>query len=211
MKNLKVKVCGMRDPQNILDLATLGPDFMGFIFYAKSPRNVLAFENKETIRQLPAFINKTGVFVDESAANIEKYVGEFDLNTVQLHGHETPETCAYLKTKNLRIIKAFGLHPDFDFNSILAYQDHIDLFLFDTKAPGHGGSGEKFDWRVLEKYNQRVPFFIAGGLSSDNLSDLDQLKNMNLYGIDLNSKFEVMPGFKNIENLKKIIRPNEAT
>ncbi len=206
MKSLKIKVCGMRENQNILDLAALKPDFMGFIFYNKSPRNVLIFKNSKEILNLPKTIKKTGVFVDETFENILEYVSEFNLDFVQLHGSESPDFCQKIKSKGIGVIKAFGIDKTFSFKQTVKYEKSVDFFLFDTKGKEHGGNGFKFDWSILKNYNQKIPFLLAGGIAIENIEDLIELKELNISGLDVNSKFEIIPGLKDISNLKLLFQ-----
>lgn len=196
----------MRENQNILDLAALKPDFMGFIFYNKSPRNVLIFKNLKEILNLPKTIKKTGVFVDETFENILEYVSEFNLDFVQLHGSESPDFCQKIKSKGIGVIKAFGIDKTFSFKQTVKYEKSVDFFLFDTKGKEHGGNGFKFDWSILKNYNQKIPFLLAGGIAIENIEDLIELKELNIAGLDVNSKFEIIPGLKDISNLKLLFQ-----
>lgn len=209
-KTLEIKVCGMRNTQNILDVAALKPDYMGFIFFEKSPRNVTETASLETILSLPKEIKKVGVFVNESLENIVKTVRTFGLCTVQLHGNESPAICKRLKVLKLEVWKAFSVDQNFDFEICKSYENTVDRFLFDTKGDGYGGHGKTFDWNILKKYNQRVPFMLAGGISLENLTELQLLDGLNIAGIDVNSKFENSPGDKNIEKLQTLFEKIKA-
>ena len=206
---MRVKVCGMKDPQNIRQLAELQPDYMGLIFYPKSKRYVERID-VELLDTLPETIRLTGVFVNEEMEVIIKRVIDYGLSAVQLHGAESPEFCRVLKeriveidhTKPVELIKAFGMDEGFDFSDLEPYDNVIDYFLFDTKSPMHGGSGFSFDWTILNQYKAQKPFFLSGGLSPDNLKNLIDLNLDKLYALDLNSKFELEPGLKDIESLK---------
>lgn len=209
-KTLKIKVCGMRDTQNILDVAALKPDYMGFIFFEKSPRNVSEIESLETILSLPKEIKKVGVFVNESLENIVKTVRTFGLSTVQLHGKESPDICKRLKVLKLEVWKAFSVDQNFDFETCKPYENIVDRFLFDTKGDGYGGHGKAFDWNILKKYNTKVPFMLAGGISLENLTELQLLDGLNIAGVDVNSKFENSPGDKNIEKLQTLFEKIKA-
>jgi phosphoribosylanthranilate isomerase len=210
IKTLEIKVCGMRNTQNILDVAALKPDYMGFIFFEKSPRNVTEIKSLETILSLPKEIKKVGVFVNESLENIVKTVRTFGLSTVQLHGNESTDICKRLKVLKLEVWKAFSVDQNFDFEICKPYQNTVDRFLFDTKGEGYGGHGKTFDWNILKKYNQRVPFMLAGGISLENLTELQLLDGLNIAGIDVNSKFENSPGDKNIEKLQTLFEKIKA-
>lgn len=204
-----IKVCGMREPENIQQLAELQVDYMGFIFYHASKRYAVDIK-KETLDQLPMVIKKTGVFVNESMDEIADKVIHYQLDAIQLHGHESAEFCRSLRIflhnmqteKKVEIIKAFGISEDFDFSELSNYEDFVDYFLFDTKTAEHGGSGLTFDWSVLDNYHGKKSYFLSGGLSAENLHSVKAIKDGRLYGVDLNSKFEVAPGLKNIEKLR---------
>jgi len=198
---MKIKVCGLREPDNIKAVAALSPDYMGFIFYDKSPRFAGDLP-VEALEDIPFEINKTAVFVNESADNISKLLDKYTFDFIQLHGNEQPAFCNSLREKAI-VIKAFGVSSDFDFKQLDAYKNKVDLFLFDTKTDIHGGSGKTFGWRVLDKYELDTPFFLSGGLSLDNLEEALQIDHPAFYGVDLNSQFEVSPGIKDIDKLKK--------
>jgi phosphoribosylanthranilate isomerase len=198
---MKVKVCGLKYPENINAVSVLAPDYMGFIFYAASPRFVDQMD-AETLQNLPASINKTAVFVNEKAETINMLIDKYNFNTIQLHGDESPDFCNSFRNK-VKVIKAFGLNERFDFEQLNPYINKVDLFLFDTKTATHGGSGKTFDWTILDKYQLDIPYFLSGGLSLDNLEEITNNNQPQLYGVDLNSKFEVSPGNKNIAQLAK--------
>jgi phosphoribosylanthranilate isomerase len=206
---MKIKVCGLRDPENISAVAALNPDYVGFIFYGDSPRFVGDLSS-DALKAIPAHINKTAVFVNEDAKTINDLIDEYDFDFVQLHGDETPAFCKPLRDKAI-VIKAFGVDNDFDFKQLDKYKNKVDLFLFDTKTKAHGGSGITFDWNVLDKYEMEIPFFLSGGLSLDNIEAVKSIYHPQFYGVDLNSKFEVSPGLKDIKKLEKafnIIKQN---
>lgn len=191
----------MKYVENIQQVAALQPDYLGFIFYEKSKRN---FEG--VIPKLPKSIKKTGVFVNEYVEIVVSLVEEYQLEAIQLHGDESIEYIKELKKHLLKveIIKVFGIKDDFNFEILQPYVDFVDYFLFDTKGKERGGNGVKFDWSVLEKYPYQKPFFLSGGIG---LNDLEQLQiilksNLPIYAIDVNSKFEIEPGLKNINEVK---------
>jgi phosphoribosylanthranilate isomerase len=198
---MKIKVCGLRDADNIKAVAALEPDYMGFIFYNKTPRFVDDI-GIEILNAIPAHINKTAVFVDESAKTISALIDKYNFDFVQLHGNETPAFCKALRDQAI-VIKAFGIHNEFDFSQLSKYKNKVDLFLFDAKTDIHGGSGKTFDWDILDKYDMDIPFFLSGGLSPDNLEEVKKITHPQFYGVDLNSKFEISPGMKDIEKLEK--------
>lgn len=207
---MKIKVCGMRDSENIIRLAELKPDYMGLIFYPQSSRYV---ENPDAqlLESLPDSIKLVGVFVNATIQEIVKKVNEFGLDAVQLHGSESVEFCSELRknltesgqNRQIEIFKAFGLSAEFNFEILDTYMPVCDFFLFDTKTPSHGGSGMAFDWELLAKYGGSKPYFLSGGLSPQNIYGISKFAGEYLYGVDLNSKFEIEPGLKNIDDLKK--------
>lgn len=195
----------MRESQNILALAELQPDFMGFIFFEKSARFTGEVWEKEILKSLSLNIQKIGVFVNESFEKVIKIWKDYGLDFVQLHGNETFEFCEKLKKEGLKIIKVFSVDNSFDFSATINFEGIADYFLFDTKAEGgYGGHGKAFDWNILDKYLGETPFLLAGGISLENWGDLDKIKNKNFVGIDVNSKFEISPANKNIEALKEL-------
>jgi len=201
---LGIKVCGMREPNNIRQLMTLKPDWIGFIFYPKSPRFV-GEEFDTTASQLASGAKKTGVFVNQTIDYIQSKIERYSLNALQLHGSESSEMCATLKSQGVTIIKAFSVDESLDFAPMQSYVDHVDYFLFDTKTSGHGGSGQKFDWQLLTNYPYSKPFFLSGGIDESDASTIIKLNIPQLACIDLNSKFEISPGVKNIEMLKTFL------
>jgi len=197
---MKLKVCGMRTFENIEALAALSPDYMGFIFWAPSSR----FVNKIT-PLLPKGIKKTGVFVDATIDYIETIIKEHHLQAVQLHGKETPEFCAYIKTLDVEVIKAFSIKDEFDYTTLEPYESYCDFYLFDTKGELPGGNGYGFDWSILKSYPSAKPFFLSGGIGKEEVSQILELTNTDLpiYAIDVNSKFESIPGVKKIDELEQ--------
>jgi len=197
---MKLKVCGMK--HNTLEVAALQPDYLGFIFHEDSPRN---FDND--IPKLPENIKKVGVFVDKTVEFIAGQIEKHQLDAVQLHGHESPEVCKLLKSANVEIIKVFSIKNEFDFSVLAPYEDVCDYFLFDTKGKLPGGNGYTFDWSVLNDYPSTKSFFLSGGIGLDQLENIKEFKNSPAstycYALDVNSKFEIEPGLKDIEELKK--------
>ncbi|MCX8490036.1 MAG: phosphoribosylanthranilate isomerase [Cyclobacteriaceae bacterium] len=197
---IALKVCGNRD--NILEVSSLNPDYMGFIFYEPSPRNVgVGFE----MPLLPKSIKKVGVFVNEGVERVKKLVTKFKLDFVQLHGSESVEDCKILTSFGVGVIKVFSIDTAFDFNSTVPYEGMVDYFLFDTKGKFYGGNAVSFDWNLLASYHQRVPFFLGGGLTPKNLLGLKNLPKMNLHAIDINSGVEDSPGHKDMARLEAVI------
>ncbi len=189
----------MRDLKNITNIASLKPDYMGFIFYRKSPRYVGEEYSAENMHHLPEKIKKTGVFVNASEQEISNAVARYELNAVQLHGNESVELCLMVKQMGVEVIKAFQVHKDFDFFDVKPYTEVSDFYLFDTKTKNYGGSGHKFDWSILKKYDNNKPIFLSGGITIDDVEDIKKLQHLNIYAVDINSKFEIEPALKNVE------------
>jgi phosphoribosylanthranilate isomerase len=203
--NLQIKICGMKFTENIRKIASLQPDMIGFIFYPKSPRYV---NNPKDIAQLfiPPSIKKIGVFVNETKEMILQKVKTYQLHGVQLHGDESPALCLALKQQKLKVIKAFSIASVDDIKRCALYEGFADYFLFDTKTSGHGGSGEKFNWNIINSYRGLTPFILSGGISPEDVKVILALKHVRFAGIDLNSRFEMSPGFKDDELLKVFIK-----
>jgi phosphoribosylanthranilate isomerase len=203
---MKIKICGMKFPNNINEIGALQPDYMGFIFYPKSKRFVGENFSSKSINSLPKSIKKVGVFVNESVAIVLEKATKYKLDAVQLHGNESVANCKFLKENNIEIIKAFSIDASFDFEILKAYESVCDYFLFDTKTPDYGGSGQVFDWKLLEKYTLQKPFFLSGGL---NFEVIEKIKNLNypmLVGLDFNSQLENDDFSKNIQKTTQIIQ-----
>lgn len=200
---LRLKVCGMKEKENIKQLADIQPDYIGFIFYPKSKRYIVNSLQPKVVQTIPTAIKKVGVFVNEPVENIEKMVKDYHLDFIQLHGDESSQFCKQLNRKGFQIIKAFQVHKNFDFNALDEYKEHCKYFLFDTQTPLYGGSGHKFDWQLLKNYNNEKPFFLSGGIDLDDADKILNIKKLNIHAIDINSKFEIKPGLKNIEKIKK--------
>ena len=198
----KVKVCGMRDAENIRGVEALGIDMMGFIFYPKSSRYV-----SERPEYLPTKCKRVGVFVDEDVEIIKRIADDYALDFIQLHGHESPEQISplLLRTSHLSIIKAFNIATEADLEATKRYQGFVDYFLFDTKGQSVGGNGEKFDWSILEAYNGDTPFLLSGGIGPDDAESVRAFQHPKCIGIDLNSRFEIEPGIKDIVKLKTFL------
>lgn len=202
VKNLKIKVCGMKYTANREAVEKLPVDFLGFIFYPKSKRFV--GENAES-GLFNSAKTKVAVYVDENAFEILGLAKNLNFEYVQLHGKENPKTCRLLKKQGLKVIKAFNLNEDFDFSILESYINDVDYFLFDTKTDLPGGSGIKFNWEILDKYHGEVPFFLSGGIGPEDAEAIKKLNHPQLFGIDLNSGFEDEPGVKNVKKLKQFI------
>ncbi|MEM9686423.1 MAG: phosphoribosylanthranilate isomerase [Bacteroidota bacterium] len=203
-KTIKLKVCGMKDPENIRQLAALHPDYMGFIFWPQSPR---FFDGKLPV--LPDTLKKTGVFVNAVLETIVSLTEKYQLQALQLHGQESPELCRQLKThpatQHTELIKVFSINETFKAEAIAPYETVCDYFLFDTKGKLPGGNGTAFNWEVLQDYPSKKPFFLSGGIGPEAIVHIKDILKTTLpvYAIDVNSKFEVRPGVKNITQLER--------
>jgi phosphoribosylanthranilate isomerase len=194
---MKLKICGMKNSENIVEATALLPDFMGFIFWKPSPRFFIG-----NLPELPKSIQKVGVFVDAGFTEIVNKVLQYKLDFIQLHGNETPDFCESLQKENLKIIKTFSVGIAFDFTILEAYEPVVNYFLFDTKGDAPGGNGQSFNWGILENYNSQKPIFLSGGIRLESIANLQKL-NIPIFAVDVNSKFETSPGQKNISLLQQ--------
>lgn len=200
---MKIKVCGTRDKENLENILELKPDFVGFIFYDKSPR----FVSEIPLISWPEKVKKVGVFVNEHIDKIAEIAELYHLDYIQLHGDETPEDCKAVKGLNLGVIKAFNVGEDFNFFSLEPFKEFVDYFLFDSVTANRGGSGQTFNWDLLKRYDQQVPFFLSGGIGPMHAEAMksDWVQQFHPYALDINSKFESAPGMKNIAWLSRFI------
>jgi len=195
----------MREKANIQAISQLSIDLLGLIFYEKSQRFIEAeapdFEQFLSFSDLDLL--KVGVFVNAEIPFLLEKTGEYHLDYVQLHGSESTEYCQNLKSvwPTIKIIKAFSVNDDFDFTQTKSYEPFCDLFLFDTKGKNRGGNGVKFNWNILKNYHGMRPFLLSGGIDKDDVEDIKKIEHKLLWGVDVNSGFEVEPGLKNIEDL----------
>jgi len=200
----------MRDADNIREVEQLSTvncqlsiDWMGFIFYPKSSRYVSARP-----AYLPQKCKRVGVFVNATIDDIRQHIADYSLDIVQLHGHESTDSIRSLRSlcgDVISIIKAFNIATKEDLNATTPYAGLVDYFLFDTKGPSVGGNGEKFDWSVLEAYNGDTPFLLSGGIGPDDAERILDYHHPKCIGIDLNSRFEIEPGIKDITKLKTFL------
>ena len=217
---MKIKVCGMREEENVEALLQLPIDYIGFIFYKNSARNVpkgalidwIANKQKQFNN-----IQRVGVFVNSEIDFVLNKVHDYQLDYVQLHGEESAEYCAEIQSfwdmstvRRAKLIKVFAVDDDFNFGFTKAYEPHCSYFLFDTKGPKRGGNGQKFDWELLKEYEGETPFFLSGGIDEDSADRILSLNLEQLVGIDVNSKFETAPGLKDIDKLKPFVEAIKA-
>ncbi len=209
-RNFLIKICGMREAENIREVEQLSTvncqlsiDWMGFIFYPKSSRYVSARP-----AYLPQKCKRVGVFVDATIDDIRQHIADYSLDIVQLHGHESTDSIRSLRSlcgDAISIIKAFNIATKEDLEATTSYEGLVDYFLFDTKGPSVGGNGEKFDWSVLEAYNGDTPFLLSGGIGPDDAERILDYHHPKCIGVDLNSRFEIEPGIKDITKLKTFL------
>ncbi len=197
-----LKICGMTNRCNIDEILELKPDYLGFIFYSKSPRYVVGKTDNSYIGTISERTITTGVFVDEDIDTILSIAAQYGLRAVQLHGSESPQMCEQIKSSGLTVIKAFAVATADDFGITDKYKTAADYFLFDTKTEQHGGSGVSFDWKVLNAYKGSTPYFLSGGISPENIADACKTE---CYAIDINSRFEAEPGIKNTQLIKETL------
>lgn len=193
----------MRDEANIRQLSQLPIHFMGFIFYPQSPRYAGEMPVR-AVQQVAQHIKKVGVFVNAPVDEAMTFYDRYRLDLVQLHGSESPDYCFTLKKKGIPVVKSFAA-KDIALSQVSSYQHACDYLLFDTPTRQHGGSGKKFDWSLLQQIELPLPFFLSGGLGPGDVKDVQQFNHPQFYAIDLNSRFEIQPGLKDIELIKRFI------
>jgi phosphoribosylanthranilate isomerase len=206
---MRIKVCGMTQVQQVNELNAMGVEFAGFIFYPKSPRYVFKHIPAIEIKRIKGNINKVGVFVNAEVNEILRTIDDCGLYVVQLHGDETPRYCESI-SDYITVVKAFRLSDTDNIEWMIKdYQDVVDMFLFDTEGAGYGGTGKKFNWEKLKGINIRKPYFLSGGIEPN---DVDLIKNFtqepvskNLFSLDINSKFEISPGVKDMDLVRNFV------
>ena len=202
---MQIKICGMKYPENILEVSTLLPDYLGFIFYLKSPRFADRLD-LSVLNSLPKNIKKVGVFVNESLENILTCIEKYNLDAVQLHGADNKKLCREIKEEaKTMVIKVFPIMASYNLKVTKDYEEVADLFLFDTKTDLYGGSGQKFNWNILHDYQGEKDFLLSGGISADDVKAIRKIEHPKMIGVDLNSRFEIKPGLKNVEMLRNFI------
>jgi phosphoribosylanthranilate isomerase len=207
---MRIKVCGMTSTEQVLQLDEMGVEFAGFIFYPKSPRYVYKFMPRPEIKKIKGKgINKVGVFVNATVEEVLQTVDDCGLHLVQLHGDETPKYCEKI-ANYVGVVKAFRLREEDNVLwKVKDYMDIADMFLFDTEGAGYGGTGKQFDWNILRGLQIGKPFFLSGGIGPEDAEKLAQFAKepvaKDLFSIDVNSKFEITPGIKDMEKLTTFI------
>jgi phosphoribosylanthranilate isomerase len=201
---MKIKICGMRDPENIRQILEFEPDYLGFIFYEKSSRFVTEVQMKKIIKLNFGETERVGVFVNETLEKILEFADKGYFDIVQLHGNESPEMVKKLKEEGIEVIKVFSVDDNFDAKILSKYAE-ADYFLFDTKGKLPGGNGQKFNWDVLEKSKIKKPFFLSGGLDVEDVKVAEKFGSKTLFGLDFNSKLEKEPGLKDENKIKLVI------
>jgi len=209
---VKIKICGITQKENMLEVAALLPDYMGFIFYEKSPRNVSGKIDELPLSKPPASIRKVAVFVNKPLEEAKRIILKYGFDRVQLHGDESPDYCRRLQ-ETVPVIKAFGITnklPD----ELTAYDNCCDYFLFDTRGKNAGGTGITFDHNILKDYIMTKPFFLAGGIGPEHAQNGtlgDVLSHPSLYALDINSRFETSQGIKDVGLIEKFIEGERKT
>lgn len=200
---MQLKVCGMRDSENIRQLLALKPDYMGFIFFEKSLRYVGDDLDENLLKSFPNFIQKAGVFVNAPIEYLKEQVRKYELDLVQLHGDEPVDYVAELYALGIRVMKVFPVGASFS-PELSRYKPFVEFFLFDTKGQARGGTGKTFDWKLLKDYDLDCPFFLSGGIGLENVKNLSSLEGLPVHAIDVNSRFEQAPGLKDIEMIRQL-------
>ncbi|MGN1245668.1 MAG: phosphoribosylanthranilate isomerase [Muribaculaceae bacterium] len=200
---IAVKVCGMCRPDNIAQVAALCPDMMGFIFWSRSRRNAL--ELKPRVVKALEGIMRVGVFVDASVDVVLHTADSYGIHMVQLHGSESPEMCLTLRSRGLKVAKAIGIAGETDLCLADAYRHCANFLVFDTKSPLHGGTGVAYDRSILSHYNGSVPFLLSGGVTTDDAASIKALNLPGMMGVDINSRFELSPGVKDVAAVARFI------
>ena len=227
-----IKVCGMREPENIRAVSALGIDMIGFVFWPDSPRFVRMISSQagiipdysverlnkgrgkvEALADEVVLPKRVGVFVDDMPQSIVTRVFNYDLDYVQLHGEESRVMIENLRRtlepdikSGVKIIKALSIGSPEDVSRYKEYEGVVDLFIFDTKCKTLGGSGEQFDWDVLKLYDGQTPFLLSGGIGPDDVERVKSFSHPQFAGVDLNSRFEIEPGLKDVETLRQFIQ-----
>lgn len=201
---MKLKVCGLKDKENINHVIRAGqPDYVGLIFHKPSPRFAKESLSGAHAKDIPESIRKVGVFVNSSVHEIQETAHNYKLDLIQLHGDETPEFCGKVKSLGLEVIKSFSLYEQFNFRILETYNTYCDFVLFDTAGKLRGGNGLKFNWDLLKDYHLKKPYFLSGGIAEEDAKLIRDIEDPRLHAVDINSRFEIEPGIKDVERIKR--------
>jgi phosphoribosylanthranilate isomerase len=199
-----IKVCGMRNPENIRQVAALTPMLMGFIFWEGSKRSAIGLEQK-VVAELPEYIRPVAVFVNPTVDQVIATSEKYGIKIVQLHGDETPQMCRELRRRGLTVFKAIGVDSRADLEQAAVYDGNVDLLILDCKSQHRGGTGQKFDWKILDRYPLATPYLLSGGIGPDDVGTIVGSLRKGMAGIDINSRFESAPGVKDLRLLTRFI------
>lgn len=196
---MNIKVCGITQLKQLQQLDGLNIEYAGMIFVKESPRYVGDNLDKDAVKNADFDLKKVGVFKNPEMIDVLDAIDEYGLDVVQLHGEESPEMCEDLSDE-VEVIKVFNLTGDEDIDALVADYDAVcDYYLFDTRADGEtGGTGKKFDWKILTKAKIEKPFFLSGGIAVEDIAALKKFKHPDYFGVDINSRFEKEPGVKDM-------------
>lgn len=200
MQRTMIKICGLADIDNVHSLLSLSPDYMGFIFVPQSPRYVIGRIEPHQLGVIPASVRKVGVFMDTPLEEVLRLASLYNLDALQLHGNESPDMCASLRSMGYEVIKAFAVKKPDDLLSLHSYEGSVDLFLLDAPSPG---SGVAFDWRWLGQCTLPRPLILAGGIDETNITEAHATGADML---DLNSRFESSSGIKDYKKLHNALK-----
>ena len=198
-----VKICGIKDEDNLEELSELKFEMIGLNFYPPSKR-FLSYDRTDFIDGIPSHIRKVGVVVNENIDKVYSLVTDFELDDIQLHGSESISYCEEV-AEFCNIIKAFGIEEGMDIDELVEGYEMCSYLLFDTKSKNHGGTGRKFDWNTLDSYTGLTPFLLSGGIGPADYEQILELEHSSLVGVDINSKFEIEPGIKNIDLIAEFL------
>ena len=206
----RIKVCGMTDLRQMHELGEMGVEFAGMIFYHKSPRFVMRHLKGYEVKKAKLKVFKIGVFVNASYDEVMNHVDNFGLDMVQLHGNETPYYCSKL-SNYISVIKAFRISADDSIEwKIKNYYEDADMFMFDTEGEGFGGTGKKFNWEKLQGAQIGKPFFLSGGIEPGDSASIKEFLMepvaKDMFAVDINSRFEVSPGVKDMDKVREFTK-----
>lgn len=199
---MKLKICGLREDENVKTITALKPQWMGFIFYEASPRHFLNAAKPVNMASILPPIMKVGVFVNANLDEILRIKNLYALDYVQLHGDESADYCRKAQERGIKIIKAFRTDEQFDFSKTDDYGPHVELFLFDASGKEYGGNGILFNWELLNGKRFVRPFLLSGGIGLEQVDALKKFNHPDMMGVDVNSRFEIKPGLKDVAALQ---------